>query len=85
MCHVTDRGEQRRVDHRGAGAEQDRSERPHAEGGPDRDQRECHRLHCHSGGDEPFAAKTIRQCTGDQLTRAPDGGVERGQRPDLPD
>ena len=37
---VADRGEQRRVDHRGAGAEQDRRDRPERERSASRDQRQ---------------------------------------------
>ena len=83
---IGDRGQQGRIDHRGAEPEQRRRERTtatNADAGGDR--RDARPPAQHPADDERLAAHPIRQRAGDDLTDAPDGRVERGQHADLAD
>src|SRR5579864_1021531 len=82
---VADRGEQGRVDHGGARAEQHGGERPGGEGGAGGDQADRGGLHQHADGDEPFAADPVRQRAGSELPGSPDGRVQGRQDADLAD
>src|SRR6516165_1335 len=83
MRNVAHGGEQGRVDHRGADAEQHGSHRPHGERGAEGDQGDRARLHSHPGSDEPFAADPVRQRAGAELPGTPDRRVEGGEYADL--
>ena len=83
--HVADRGEQGGVDHRGAGAEQDRGDCPDGERVGERDQREGEGLEPHARDDQPLPAPPVGQGAGEQLPDAPHGRVERGQDADPAD
>ena len=82
---VADRGEQRRVDHRGAGAEQRGAERPRPEAGGRGDPADRDGLGEHAADDEPLAADAVGECAGDELAEPPDRGVERGEDADAAD
>ena len=82
---VADRGEQGRVDHGGAGAEQGGAERPRPEPGGGGDQRDRRRLDEHAAGDQRFAADPVRQAAGDELAETPDRRVDRGEHADAAD
>jgi hypothetical protein len=79
---VTDRGEQRRVHHRRAGAEQCGAGRPRPETGRGGDQRDGGRLGEHATRDEGFAADPVGQPTRDELPETPHRGVDRGEHTD---
>ena len=83
---VADRGEQGRVDHRGAGAEQRPRRAPTARSRWSAAiQRDGDGLGEHAAGDEPLAADPVGQRAGDELAEAPHGGVERGEDADAAD
>ena len=80
---VADRGEQRRVDHRGADAEQRRAPSgPRPEAGRRGDPADRDGLGEHAAGDEPLAADAVGEAAGDELAEAPDRRVDarRGRR-----
>ncbi len=85
MGDVADRGEQGRVDQRGARAERGRGDRPRQEGVRDGDHGQGERLQPHAGDDHPLAAPPVRQCTGGQLADSPHGRVQRREDADPAD
>src|SRR5579883_3212962 len=82
---VADGGEQGGVDQGGADAEQDLGRRPDEEGGAEGDQGYGNGLSQHPGGDQVFATDAVGPPPGEQLTEAPDRGVERGEYADRRD
>ena len=85
MGDVPDGRQQGRVDHRGAGAEQDGSHRPGGEGVRRGDSGQGEALQQHSRDDESLAAPPVGQGAGRELAQAPDRGVERGEYADSRD
>ncbi len=81
---VGDRGEQRRVDHRGPEPEQRRGDEPDGEGrARARSRRSRTAWSEHAADDERLAADPVRQPAGRDLADGPDRRVGRGEDADL--
>ena len=83
MRDIADRREQRRVDHRGANAQQYGSRREAGEAGRDDNETDADRLNPHARRDQPLAADAIRPRAGEQLGDAPGRRIDRGEGSDL--